>query len=132
MSKESKQTLEIYQAKALDWISCQSRKHNEEPAKYERKRQKKKARLARFLDGMSPNPLVLELGAGTGDDYYLLKDLGCRVLLSDGAQAFVDFMAKKGLEALRVLTVVIGRSLSPISPLIQEVVTNTALSTRRR
>ena len=34
---------------------------------------------------------------------------------------------KKGLEALRVLTVVMGRSLRPMRPLTQEVVTSTAL-----
>ncbi len=102
MSKESKQTLAVYEAKALDWVSCQSRKHGEEPAKYEQKRRAKKERLARFLSGMSPNPLVLEIGAGTGDDYYLLTDLGCRVVLSDGAQAFVDIMKKKGLDAFQL------------------------------
>ena len=39
---------------------------------------------------------------------------------------------KKGLEALSVLTVVIGSSLRPIRPLIQDVVTSTALNIMRR
>ena len=101
MSKESKLTLAVYEAKALDWVGCQSRKHNQEPAKYEQRQLAKQARIERFLDGMSPNPLVLEIGAGTGDDYYLFKklELGCRVVLSDGAQAFVDIMKEKGLDA---------------------------------
>jgi SAM-dependent methyltransferase len=48
---------------------------------------------------MSSNPLVLEIGAGAGDDISMLEDLGCRVLPSDGAQAFVDIMASKGYNA---------------------------------
>lgn len=98
MSKENRGTLEIYEAKAKDWISCQTRKHNREPAKYNKKREKKLTRIARFLEGMSPNPLVLEIGAGAGDDVSLLESLGCRVRPSDGAQAFVDIMTKRGIK----------------------------------
>ena len=105
MSKENKGTLEVYEALATDWVSCQTRKHKEEPAKYMKKREKKRTRISRFLEGMSPNPLILEIGAGAGDDVPLLESLGCRVLPSDGAQAFVDIMAKKGIKGVFQLDV---------------------------
>jgi SAM-dependent methyltransferase len=83
---------------ANDWVSCQTRKHKEEPAKYAKKREIKRTRIFRFMEGMSPNPLVLEIGAGAGDDVPLLESLGCRVMPSDGAQSFVDIMTKKGIK----------------------------------
>ena len=100
MSNESRETLRVYETMANDWVSCQTRKHKEEPAKYARKREEKAKRIGRFLEGMSPNSLVLEIGAGTGDDVQIFKDLGCRVQPSDGAQSFVDIMNEKGLNAI--------------------------------
>lgn len=100
MSKENRGTLEVYEAMAIDWISCQTRKHKEEPAKFAKKREAKRTRIFRFMEGMSPNPLVLEIGSGAGDDVSMLESLGCRVQPSDGAQSFVDIMEKKGLHPM--------------------------------
>lgn len=98
MSKENRGTLEVYEAKASDWVSCQNRKHSADPAKYKIKREQKRARIWRFIEDMSPNPKLLEIGAGAGDDVSLLESLGCRVDVSDGAQAFVDIMEKRGIK----------------------------------
>lgn len=100
MSKQNQETLKVYEYYAADWISCQSRKHAQDPAKYQKKCEAKKERVGRFLEGMSDNPLLLEIGSGAGDDIRMLQELGCRVCPSDGAQAFVDIMKEKGYDPI--------------------------------
>lgn len=100
MSKENKLTLDIYEARASDWVGCRSRKHTLKPADYLRKQEEKSERVAWFLYGMSHNPKVLEIGSGAGDDVAMLENIGCRVQPSDGAQSFVDIMEKKGLSPI--------------------------------
>ncbi len=100
MSKENKLTLEIYEAKASDWVGCKARKRTSNPAGYTQKQEEKRKLTAWFMYGMSHNPLVLEIGSGAGDDIPMLESLGCRVQPSDGAQAFVDIMEKKGYKPI--------------------------------
>ena len=101
MSKENRGTLEVYEAKAREWVSCQYRKHHVDEAKYKEKREQKRGRIWRFIEGMSGNPKLLEIGGGSGEDVPLLESLGCRVEVSDGAQACVDIMREKGIPAFK-------------------------------
>ena len=96
MSRENEKTLEVYNRLASYYISNRSRKHGEEPAKYAAKCEQKKRRMTWYMEGMSRNPSVLEIGSGAGDDVPMLRELGCRVQPSDGAQAFVDILQNKG------------------------------------
>lgn len=101
MSKENKQTVEVYKKTAHLYLENSAEHDRLDPAKAEKKKAKLEKLITESFKGLPENAKVFEIGSGEGANAKFMKDLGYNITASDTADDFINATKAQGVNTIK-------------------------------
>lgn len=101
MSKENKETVEVYKEKAGVYLKTSINHDNLNPEKAKCKRKKLEEFIKKNIESLPKDARVLEIGSGNGANAKYIESLGYEVTASDVAEDFINEIKSKDLKTIK-------------------------------
>lgn len=101
MSRENKETLEVYNRVAQRYLDNTINHNKVQPEKTREKQEKLALRIREAFKTLPAGAKILEIGSADGENAKTIESFGYNVIASDVAPAFLEACKKQGLQTIK-------------------------------